>query len=99
VIQRNHEGRQAQNVRQQDELLPVLGAVLTGAGEEIDGGEPFGFGQFNFPREVVQVAHQRADQLPRARRDLCAHSGQHCVGEGGDVEVAHARLLRLKGLD
>jgi hypothetical protein len=64
----------AQRVGQQDELLPVLIAHLAGAGQEIDGVVPLALAQIHILGKGMQMLHQRAHHLGKARVDVLAHA-------------------------
>ena len=63
VGDRLDQHRQAEDVRQQDELLPVVVALVAGAGEEVDRLLPLGDGQLDVAGERVQVLHERGEDL------------------------------------
>ena len=51
----DHELRESERIRQQDELLALPMARLTGAGEEFYSFEPFLLGELDLARERMQV--------------------------------------------
>ena len=73
-----HRGGQAEHVRQQDELVAVLGAGVPGADQEVQPGQPLLGGRLGLADEGVQVADQRADQLVEPRV-VALHLAEHGV--------------------
>jgi hypothetical protein len=66
VVDRIDQHRQAQGVRQQDELLALVVALLSRGRQEADRGQPLGLRQLDFANEAVQMAHQGAHHLRQA---------------------------------
>ena len=54
----HHLHREAQRVRHEDELLPLLVALLARGGEELDAGHPFVGCELHLAREGVQVVDE-----------------------------------------
>jgi nucleotide-binding universal stress UspA family protein len=90
VVHRHGEHRQAQHVGQQDEFLPLVVALLAGAGEEVDALEPLGLGQLHLAREGVQVLHQAGHDLLQPRIGRVGEPGHDGLGDVVLGEVAHA---------
>ena len=54
----DHQRREAQNIRQQNEFLALPGGHVPHGREKRNAIEPFRFGQFDLAGEVVQMLHQ-----------------------------------------
>ncbi|MCY1360065.1 hypothetical protein D9M69_466730 [compost metagenome] len=91
VVHGHREHRQAQGVRQQDELLALRVALLARGGEEVDARGPLGLGEPHFAREVVQVAHQRRQHFLQPCVLAAGHALEHGGGDGVFIDVAHGR--------
>src|SRR5487761_813850 len=74
--------RQPENVRQQDELLPLVVALVPGPGEEVDRLLPLGDRQLNVAGERVQVPHQRGQDLAQPRAGIRREGLDDCVSRG-----------------
>ena len=61
-----HKGAEAHTVAEEDELVLELGALLAGAGEELDDPGPLGVRQLRLARERVEVGDKCGDELERA---------------------------------
>ena len=83
------EGGQAEDVGQQDEFLASIVGDVADIGEELDGGEPLVFGEFDVTCEGVQVLDQGGHDGAQARIAALLHGGQHGLGDGVFVDVAH----------
>ena len=98
VVDRIDQHGDAEDIGEQDELLAFVAAFLAGAGEELDGREPFGLGQFHVAHEAVQMGDQTGDDAPqpriRGRRDAVDDLGGDALfgGGGGDGARDGARL-------
>ena len=74
--------RQAEHVREQDELLaPVVGDV-PGRGQELDRGRPLGLGQPDLAGEGVQVSWSAPSITSRRRGSgVCVEAREHGLGQ------------------
>jgi hypothetical protein len=82
VVQLHDEHREPEHVGGEDELLALLVADLAGPVEPLDSGHPLGLGQPDLTGEVVEVLHQRLEQLAAA---LVVRGAPARPGELGDV--------------
>ena len=89
MVERDDEHRHTQRVRQQDELLALVGAGLAHVGEKLNGGEPFGLGQFHFPNEVVKMRDQRGHDALESRIVAFGQALDHRLRDALLVELAH----------
>ncbi len=89
VVHGIDQHRHAHDVGQQDEFLPDRGALLSGAGQEIDRVLPLLEGEIGLAHEVVQRLHQFLQQEfgPLVRRVL--KTLDHGGGEVVFVELGH----------
>jgi hypothetical protein len=85
-----HQGRQAQRVGEQDELLPGVAARLPGRGEKADRGEPLVAGEVYLAGEGVQMPDERPHHLPQARIGGVREPVDHLGREFG---LRHESLL------
>jgi hypothetical protein len=67
VLHEVDQHRQPERVRQQDELLALVVALVPGGGQEPDAGQPLLLGQPHLSREGVEAADQRPHDLAEAR--------------------------------
>ena len=67
VVELHDEHAQPEHVGREDELLALLVGRLSRRGQPLDRGDPLRLGELDRAREVVQVAHQRGQQLGGAR--------------------------------
>ena len=58
-----HQRAEPHTVAEQNELVLVLGALLAGAGEELDCGRPFFMRDLRLPGERVQVGYECSYEL------------------------------------
>src|SRR4051812_17665177 len=93
VVDRLHQHRDAQDVGQQDELLPHLVAHVPGAGEEVDREAPLLLGQLHLLDERVQMLDQRGQHPPQPRIRRAGEAGGHHLRRpllGEQLPAAHA---------
>src|ERR1700730_8559363 len=95
MVHRIDQHRNPEHVRQQDELLPCVGACLADAGQEIDGVAPLVEGEVGLAHIVVQrlheLFHQEFDTLVRRLLETADNGG----GKFGIVELGHMAVLRV----
>jgi DNA-binding transcriptional LysR family regulator len=89
VVHGDGQHRQAQHVRQQDELLALVVALLAGGREVLDALEPLGLGELHLAREGVQVLHQAGHDLVQARIGRVGEAREHGLRDVVLVQVAH----------
>ena len=67
IVEQAHERRDAERARDQDALVVRLVARLAERDDVIHRGAEFLFGEFRLAHEIVDVAHERAHDFPKAR--------------------------------
>ena len=77
VIEQINHHRNPQRVGEQDELLPLVAAHLTGFGQDFDRLEPLRLGQLHLLDEGVQMADQAQYDLAQARVGRPGKPRQH----------------------
>ena len=97
VVQRIDEGRDAENVGQQDELLPDRGARVADGGKELDPLQPFGRGEVHLAGKRMQVLHRGFHDLTQPRIRCPGHLFEHGVGYGEFVQILHRSISCLEG--
>jgi hypothetical protein len=71
VVDGIYQHGDAEHVRRQDEFLALVVAHLAGAGQPVDGGEPFRLRRLDLADEGVEVLDKRRHHLPEPRvRDV-----------------------------
>ena len=88
VIDRVHQHRDAEDIRQQDELLPPVRAGMAGFGQELDGGEPFLLRRLDLLHGGVQVPHDHRHDLGQSGVLCGVVAADHHLGAVGFGEVA-----------
>src|SRR6185437_9153080 len=91
MVLRHHQHRDAERVGQEDELLPLVVALVAGGGQELDAAQPFGLAQLRLANEGVQVPYQRAQDLLQARVVAAFEAGEDRVRDVVFVDVSHGR--------
>jgi hypothetical protein len=89
ACQRHDQHRQAQRVRQQDEPLPLLVALLAGRGEELDTRHPLLGREVHLAHEGMGVFHQRLHHLLEARVLAVRHAVDHRLREVTHFQWGH----------
>jgi hypothetical protein len=92
LVHAGHQHRQAQRVGQQHQFLPPVAAPLAGFGEKADAGRPLVLGQPHLARKAVQVLHQRRHDVAQPGVGCLRVAGDHGLGDGVFVDVAHGPL-------
>ncbi len=82
VGDRLDQHRQPEDVRQQDELLPLVVALVPGPGEEVDRRLPLGDRQLDVAGERVQVPDERDQDLAQPRAGVRREGLDDCVSRG-----------------
>lgn len=89
VVLRHRQHRQAQHVRQQDELLALIVGDVAAAGQELDALEPLLFGQLHLACKGMQVLHETVHDALEPRVCRLRLPREHGVGDGVMVQIAH----------
>jgi hypothetical protein len=91
VVEEVDEHRQAQRVRQQDELLAPVGGDVSDVGQEVNSRKPLGLGERLFDGELVEMTDQRGHQVAQAGIGAVVEPGDHLSGElaGGGARRRH----------
>jgi hypothetical protein len=97
VVDRLDQHRHAEDVGEQNELLPYVVALVPGRGEEGDRGVPFLLGQLDVLDEGVQVMDERPEHLPQAGVRRAGHARGHDVSRAFLAEQLPVRLLLRHG--
>ena len=63
MILRNHQLRETERVREENELLPLIRAHVPGTCEERDPLEPLVLGQIDLTGKLMQMPHERRHDL------------------------------------
>jgi hypothetical protein len=88
VVHGHREHGQAQDIGQQNELLPLGVALVAHCGQEINAQSPLCFGQMGVARKGVQVLDQAGHQLLQPGIRRVNQAGNHGLGDGVLVQVA-----------
>jgi hypothetical protein len=91
MIDRNDQHRDTQCVREQDELLPLVGTRFADIGEELNRREPLALGEPNVAHEVVKVTDQRRHDLPEPWILAVGETRSECIGNALLIEFPHVR--------
>ena len=94
MVDRIDQDRDAQRVREQDELLALVGARLPDLGQEPDRGHPLRLAQLDVAHEGVQMRDQRAHDPLEARVLALGQPLDHGIGQGRFAELPHAASPR-----
>ena len=100
VVDRVDQHRDAEDVAEQDELLPPVGAHVAGGGEELDRFEPFGLGRFDFLHGGVEVAGENCHDLGKPLVGRLGVARDDDLGGGGFGEeplFGHVSAPGLRG--
>src|ERR1700733_5312989 len=98
MIERDDQDRYAQRIRQQNELLALLGAGLPHISQKLNGADPLRFGQLYVPNEVVQMGDQRRHDLLESRISALRETLDHCLGNALLIEFTHDLPLVSRAL-
>ena len=74
IVDRVNQHRNAQNVREQDKLLAVVGTHLAGTREEVDGLPPFTLRQLRLPDDRVQMTNDDRRHFAQSGTLCLAHA-------------------------
>ena len=89
MVDRVDQHRDAERVRQEDELLTPVVAHLAGGGEEPDRRHPFVHGRLDLANDRMEVRDDRGHDLLEARVAALRHALDDRRRGGVFVEVAH----------
>ena len=95
VIEGIDQHADAHDVGEQDELLPLVVALLADAGEEIDRRRPFGLGRLDVAHEGVEVLDEGLHDLLEPRVGYRLPALEHDVGQVLFGHIGHATLRKL----
>ncbi len=90
VVLRDHQHRQAQRVRQQNEFLALVVGLMAGGGEKLDSLEPLLLRQLHLTCKRMQVPYQRSHDALQARIGRIGNALEECIGNGIFVDISHA---------
>ena len=85
VLERVDQHREAERVRPEDELVPLLVRDVTGVGEDLDPLGPLVLRQPHLDRELVEMPDERRHDLQEARRspvEACNDLIRDLLGSG-----------------
>ena len=88
VALRDHKLREAECVREQDELLPRVGALVARACEELDPLEPLVLGEIDLASELMEMLHERSHDLLQPRIRDVGEPLEDGLGDVALIEVA-----------
>ena len=97
MVDRIDQDRDPERVREQDELLALVGARLADLGQEPDRGQPLGLAQLDVAHEAVQMPDQRAHDPLEARVVTVGQPLDHRIRQGLFAELPHAASPRQDG--
>ena len=89
MVDRVDQDRDPERVREQDELLALVGARLAHLGKKADGGHPLRFGQLDVAHEIVQMPDQRGHDGRKARIVALGEPLDHRIGQIVFAELSH----------
>ena len=89
MVDRIDQDRHPERVREQDELLALVGARLAHLGQKADRGQPFRFAQLDVAHEIVQMPDQRGHDGRKARIVALGEPLDHRIGQIVFAELPH----------
>ena len=88
MVEADDEHRCAEDVGEQDELLPLLVGDVAGLGQEFDAGQPLVLGQPDVDDEGVQMADERVHENSETIGRRVVEAGPDSFRQARVTEVA-----------